>query len=123
VRTPTSVYETLPGMEEARPTNLSPIANFFMAGDFSLQKFLASMEGAILSGQLAATAFSKVWLENQSNSFEFVAPRQLTERPRNPAAADADERTPDRKMYTVRVASTIPPEVEEELAAGTTALV
>jgi 15-cis-phytoene desaturase len=123
VRTPTSVYETLPGMEEARPTNLSPISNFFMAGDFSLQKYLASMEGAILSGQLAATCFSKVHLENNSKTGDFVAPRQLTERPRNPSAADADERTPAMKMYTVKVASTIPPEVEEELAAGATVLV
>jgi uncharacterized protein with NAD-binding domain and iron-sulfur cluster len=32
VRTPTSVYETLPGMEEARPTNLSPISTFFHGG-------------------------------------------------------------------------------------------
>ena len=122
VRTPTSVYETLPGMEEARPTNVSPIANFFMAGDFSLQKYLASMEGAILSGQLAATAFSKVDLERHSKSSTFVAPRQLTERPRNPLAPDAHEVTPPMNMYTNRVATTVPVEVEQELAAGTTVL-
>jgi 15-cis-phytoene desaturase len=50
IRTPTSVYETLPGCEASRPTQKSPIANFFVAGDFSKQKYLASMEGAILSG-------------------------------------------------------------------------
>ena len=54
VKTPLSVYETLPGCEAMRPTQESPIPNFFMAGDFTKQKYLASMEGAILSGQLAA---------------------------------------------------------------------
>ena len=32
VRTPTSVYETLPGCESHRPTQKSPISNFFVAG-------------------------------------------------------------------------------------------
>jgi len=65
VRTPTSVYETLPGMEDARPTQQSPISNFFCAGDFSRQKYLASMEGAILSGVLAARSLSETWLEHE----------------------------------------------------------
>lgn len=36
-----------------RPTQRSPIKNFYMAGDFTKQKYLASMEGAIYSGKLA----------------------------------------------------------------------
>jgi 15-cis-phytoene desaturase len=59
VKTPSSVDETLPGYEAMRSTQTSPIANFFMDGDFSKLKYLASMEGAILSGQLAAKSVSE----------------------------------------------------------------
>lgn len=37
-----------------RPTQKTPIPNFYLAGDFTKQKYLASMEGAIYSGKLAA---------------------------------------------------------------------
>lgn len=37
-----------------RPSQRSPIKNFYLAGDFTKQKYLASMEGAIFSGKLAA---------------------------------------------------------------------
>lgn len=114
VRTPTSVYETLPGCEAMRPTQKSPISNFYMAGDFSKQRYLASMEGAILSGQLAAKAVAETALEREADP-AFNAPRKLTERPMNTAAADAQDSTPDRQMYTVRLANTIPKEVEQEL--------
>lgn len=55
VKTPRSVYTTTKGLQPSRPTQKTPIANFFLAGDFTLQKYLASMEGAVLSGKLAAT--------------------------------------------------------------------
>ena len=113
VRTPTSVYETLPGCEQMRPTQKSPISNFYMAGDFSKQRYLASMEGAVLSGQMAAKALAETTLENETNP-NYTKPRSLTERPMNPSAEDADDTTPDRQMYTVRLGS-VPKEVEEEL--------
>lgn len=56
VKTPQSVYRTVPGCEAARPSQRSPIERFYMAGDYTKQKYLASMEGAILSGKLAAQA-------------------------------------------------------------------
>ena len=115
VRTPTSVYETLPGCEELRPSQESPISNFFMAGDFSKQRYLASMEGAILSGQLAAKAVAESAFAQQSK-LSFEPPRQLTERPLDASASDADEITPDMSMYTVRLGS-VPPSVQEELEA------
>jgi hypothetical protein len=111
VRTPTSVYETLPGCEASRPTQTSPISNFFVAGDFSKQKYLASMEGAILSGRLAAKAVAEQFLAAPRET----EPRQLTPRPRDPKAQDANSITPDRTLYQVRVSSDIPKEVEEEL--------
>lgn len=114
VRTPTSVYETLPGCEAMRPTQQSPISNFFMAGDFSKQRYLASMEGAVLSGQLAAKAVAEAALARENGTSQTTAaPRKLMERP-GMADGKEEDRTPDRQMYTVRV-SAIPDEVEAEM--------
>ena len=54
VRTPRSVYAATPGRNKYRPSQESPIENFVMAGDYAQQKYLGSMEGAVLSGKLAA---------------------------------------------------------------------
>jgi 15-cis-phytoene desaturase len=54
VRTPRSVYAAIPGRNKYRPSQTTPIKNFFLAGDWSSQKFLGSMEGAVLAGKLAA---------------------------------------------------------------------
>ena len=58
VKTPQSVYEATAGREMYRPVQTSPIANFFLAGCFTKQKYLASMEGATFSGKLAARALA-----------------------------------------------------------------
>jgi 15-cis-phytoene desaturase len=54
VKTPRSVYESAAGTGALRPTQKTPIKNFFLAGCFTKQRYLASMEGAVLSGKLAA---------------------------------------------------------------------
>eukprot|EP00804_Cyclotella_cryptica_P004904 CCRYP_004965-RA/>CCRYP_004965-RA protein AED:0.18 eAED:0.18 QI:258/1/1/1/0.5/0.33/3/4329/603 len=54
VRVPRSVYAAIPGRNKYRPSQESPINNFVMAGDYASQKYLGSMEGAVLSGKLAA---------------------------------------------------------------------
>lgn len=54
VRVPRSVYAATPGRGKFRPSQETPIHNFVMAGDFASQKYLGSMEGAVLSGKLAA---------------------------------------------------------------------
>lgn len=54
VKTPRSVYAAVPGRNKFRPSQETPIKNFTLAGDFTSQKFLGSMEGAILSGKLSA---------------------------------------------------------------------
>lgn len=59
VKTPLSVYKTVPGCEPARPLQRSPVSNFFLAGDYTKQRYLASMEGAVLSGKLAAQAVAQ----------------------------------------------------------------
>ena len=58
VKTPRSVYTATPGRQACRPSQVSPIANFFLAGSYTMQKYLGSMEGAVLSGKLAAQAIS-----------------------------------------------------------------
>ena len=59
VKTPLSVYKAVPGCQDLRPNQITPIKNFFLTGDYTMQKYLASMEGAVLSGKLCAEAISK----------------------------------------------------------------
>lgn len=54
VKVPRSVYAAIPGRNKFRPSQETPIKNFTLAGDWTSQKFLGSMEGAILGGKLAA---------------------------------------------------------------------
>ena len=54
VKTPRSVYAAIPGRNKYRPSQETPISNFVLAGDWTSQKFLGSMEGATLGGKLAA---------------------------------------------------------------------
>ncbi|WP_310484143.1 15-cis-phytoene desaturase [Chamaesiphon sp. VAR_48_metabat_403] len=54
VKTPRSVYTASPGRQNCRPSQSTPIANFFLAGSYTMQEYLGSMEGAVLSGKLAA---------------------------------------------------------------------
>jgi 15-cis-phytoene desaturase len=60
VKTARSVYESLAGTGAMRPTQKTPISNFFLAGCFTQQKYLASMEGAVLSGKLAAKEINEM---------------------------------------------------------------
>ena len=54
VKTPRSVYAAIPGRNKYRPSQSTPISNFTLAGDWTSQKFLGSMEGAVLAGKRAA---------------------------------------------------------------------
>merc|ERR1719253_365318 len=58
VKTPRSVYAAIPGRNKFRPSQETPIKNFTLAGDYTSQKFLGSMEGAVLGGKLAAEVVS-----------------------------------------------------------------
>ncbi|MBD2464986.1 15-cis-phytoene desaturase [Oscillatoria sp. FACHB-1407] len=59
VKTPRSVYKATPGRQQYRPSQTTPISNFYLSGDFTMQRYLASMEGAVLSGKLTAQAISQ----------------------------------------------------------------
>ncbi|TNJ38795.1 zeta-carotene desaturase [Chlorobaculum thiosulfatiphilum] len=54
VKIPESVYKAVPDVDQYRPDQVSPVRNFFLAGDYTDQHYLASMEGAALSGRQVA---------------------------------------------------------------------
>ncbi|HIK18363.1 MAG TPA: 15-cis-phytoene desaturase [Leptolyngbyaceae cyanobacterium M33_DOE_097] len=56
VKTPRSVYTASPGRQACRPDQATPVENFFLAGSYTMQRYLGSMEGAVLSGKLTAQA-------------------------------------------------------------------
>jgi zeta-carotene desaturase len=51
-----SLYREAPGMDPFRPDQATPISNFFLAGSYTQQDYIDSMEGATLSGRQAAKA-------------------------------------------------------------------
>ncbi|MWV54577.1 FAD-dependent oxidoreductase [Chlorobium phaeovibrioides] len=59
VKIPQSVYKAVPDVDKFRPNQISPIRNLFLAGDYTDQHYLASMEGAALSGKQAAEKLLK----------------------------------------------------------------
>lgn len=62
VRIPNSIYREAPGSDSLRPTQRTPIRNLALAGDYTQQDYMASMEGAVRSGHRAAQAL----LENEA---------------------------------------------------------
>ncbi|MGF1933085.1 MAG: 9,9'-di-cis-zeta-carotene desaturase [Nostoc sp. ChiQUE02] len=55
-----SLYREAPGMDAYRPNQKTPVENFFLAGSYTQQDYIDSMEGATISGRRAA----KVILES-----------------------------------------------------------
>lgn len=55
VRERQGVYAQLPHMDEYRPTQRTPIDNFYMAGDFTKAGHSAGMEGAVVSGKMVTS--------------------------------------------------------------------
>ena len=49
-----SLYREKPGQDKFRPTQATPISNFFLAGSYTYQDYLDSMEGATRSGLMVA---------------------------------------------------------------------
>ncbi|MEM7555448.1 MAG: 9,9'-di-cis-zeta-carotene desaturase [Cyanobacteria bacterium P01_A01_bin.84] len=49
-----SLYREAPGMDVFRPSQATPIDNFFFAGSYTQQDYIDSMEGATISGKRAA---------------------------------------------------------------------
>jgi zeta-carotene desaturase len=51
-----SLYREKPGMDPYRPNQKTPVGNFFLAGSYTQQDYIDSMEGATISGKQAAQA-------------------------------------------------------------------
>ena len=51
-----SLYREAPGMDSYRPDQKTPVANFFLAGSYTQQDYIDSMEGATITGRRAAKA-------------------------------------------------------------------
>lgn len=49
-----SLYREAPGMDPYRPPQQTPVSNFFLAGSYTQQDYIDSMEGATISGRQAA---------------------------------------------------------------------
>ncbi len=75
-----SLYREAPGMDLYRPSQHTPISNFFLAGSYTQQDYIDSMEGATLSGRQAAQAIlasSQLPLPLASDSPCEVGPCQI----------------------------------------------
>jgi hypothetical protein len=72
------------------------------------------MEGAILSGVLAATTIAEYFAELGFDGVALIGPRQLTARPANTKAEDFAYATPVRTLYSIHKGR-IPQAVQEEL--------
>ncbi|BAY75287.1 amine oxidase [Nostoc linckia NIES-25] len=70
VKTPRSVYKATPGRQQYRPAQVTPIANFYLAGSYTMQRYLGSMEGAVLSGKLTAQAISEAFPVAKSSNLQ-----------------------------------------------------
>jgi zeta-carotene desaturase len=51
-----SLYREAPGLDPYRPNQKTPVGNFFLAGSYTQQDYIDSMEGATISGKQAAQA-------------------------------------------------------------------
>lgn len=78
VKTPRSVYTAIPGRQEYRPEQVTPISNFFLSGSYTMQPFLGSMEGAVLSGKLTALSVDKSFSVQNSSSVQMPSIQPAT---------------------------------------------
>ena len=78
VKTPRSVYKSTPGCQEYRPEQVTPISNFFLSGSYTMQPFLGSMEGAVLSGKLTALSVNKSLSVKNSSSVQMPSIQPAT---------------------------------------------
>ena len=54
-----SLYKEAPGADVYRPSQVTPIENFFLAGSYTFQDYIDSMEGATKSGLLCSEEILK----------------------------------------------------------------
>jgi zeta-carotene desaturase len=79
-----SLYREKPGQDRFRPTQATPIPNFFLAGSYTYQDYLDSMEGATRSGLMVADEI--IARADGADGLKAQAQMFLTQ---SPAAAEA----------------------------------
>ena len=55
-----ATFSPLPGVDRWRPAQATPLSNFALAGDWTATGWPATMEGAVRSGELAATVMAEL---------------------------------------------------------------
>ncbi|KAA8494514.1 Zeta-carotene desaturase [Porphyridium purpureum] len=63
-----SLYREAPGMDPFRPPQRTPVDRFFLAGSYTYQDYIDSMEGAVKSGRMAADEVIGYVTEQTSSS-------------------------------------------------------
>lgn len=108
VKTPLSVYKAVTGRQAYRPGQTTPISNFYLAGCFTMQRYLASMEGAVLSGKQCA---------------EQIAMREAGRKPATGISVDAFiKKQPELATVSVAAAIGVTAAAAALLAAATGAI-
>jgi squalene-associated FAD-dependent desaturase len=72
VTDPEAVFSPVPGVDRWRPAQRTPVANLFLAGDWTMTGWPSTMEGAVRGGYLAAEA-----LLNQGGATEKIVVADL----------------------------------------------
>jgi 15-cis-phytoene desaturase len=58
VRHPSEFYLLEPGSEALRPAQKTTVPGLALAGDYTKQDYICSMEGAVISGRLAVESLA-----------------------------------------------------------------
>jgi 15-cis-phytoene desaturase len=58
-RIPYDFYALIPGSEKLRPSQNTPVESLTLAGDYTKQPYLSTMEGAVVSGKIASEIILK----------------------------------------------------------------
>merc|ERR1712232_1152592 len=77
-----SLYREKPGQDKYRPTQATPVENFFLAGSYTYQDYIDSMEGATKSGIMVADE-----IISRANHLAKIANEAATK----PGESDGDE--------------------------------
>jgi len=78
VKLPADFYSLSPGNNGLRPAQATPVEGLTLAGDYTCQQYLATMEGAVVSGRLAANAVEEARRRTYGNNgqWPFIGTKQ-----------------------------------------------
>ena len=81
---PDDFYFPYPGSEALRPAQRTPVRGLTLAGDYTKQLYMATMEGAVLSGKIAADlVLNRTAFPGQTYLCTYTLPAQRRKIPRS----------------------------------------